>query len=329
MAKRRCGAAPRPRGGGTSSEAERIVRATLDSLSAHIALVDASGRIFLTNEAWRSFARSNGTSPSEVSEGANYLEVCDAAVGAEAEEARAFAEGLRSVLGGRLKEFAMEYPCHSPTKKRWFVARVSRFLAGGVLEGAVVAHEDVTERKLAEEAMAHLALHDPLTDLPNRRLLADRLEQALSRAERDGSAVAVLYLDLEGFKSVNDEFGHEAGDRLLVAVAGRLKGCLREADTAARLGGDEFVVVLEGVGGEGEALALSERIGRALAEPFSVWGTERTLKASIGTALNTRPHERPEELMRKADLAMYRSKKREGKDPPHPSRPPPDESAFS
>jgi diguanylate cyclase (GGDEF)-like protein len=114
-----------------------------------------------------------------------------------------------------------------------------------------------------------------------------------------------------------------------VAVAGRLKGCLREADTAARLGGDEFIVVLEGVGGEGEALALSERIDRALAEPFSVWGTERPLKASIGTALNIRPHERPEELMRKADLAMYRSKKREGKDPPHPSRPPPDESAFS
>jgi diguanylate cyclase (GGDEF)-like protein len=306
------------------------VRATLDSLSAHIALVDASGRIFLTNEAWGSFARSNGTSPSEVSEGINYLEVCEAAAGAGAEEARAFAEGLRSVLGGRLEEFAMEYPCHSPTKKRWFVARVSRFSADGVLEGAAVAHEDVTERKLAEEAMAHLALHDPLTDLPNRRLLADRLERALSRAERDGSAVAVLYVDLEGFKSVNDEFGHEAGDRLLVAVAGRLKGCLRESDTAARLGGDEFVVVLEGIGGEREALDLAERIGRALAEPFSVEGTERILKASIGTALSTRPHdERPEELMREADLAMYRSKKGEGKDPPRPSRPPADESAFS
>jgi hypothetical protein len=127
------------------SEADRIVvRATLDSLSAHISLVDASGRIFLTNEAWRSFARSNGASPSEVSEGANYLGVCDATAGAGGEEAAAFAEGLRAVLGGRLEEFAIEYPCHSPTKKRWFMARASRFLAGDVLEGAVVAHEDVT-----------------------------------------------------------------------------------------------------------------------------------------------------------------------------------------
>jgi diguanylate cyclase (GGDEF)-like protein len=293
-------------------EADRIVRATLDSLSAQIALVDASGEIFLTNEAWRSFARANGTPPREVSEGANYLDVCDAAGRAGSEEAAAFADGLRSVLGGSIEEFAMEYPCHSPTEERWFVARATRFLAGDVAEGAVVAHENITERKLAEEATAHLALHDPLTGLPNRRLLRDRLEHALSRAAREGTAVAVLYLDLEGFKAVNDTFSHEAGDRLLVAVAGRLRGCLRGSDTAARLGGDEFVVVLEGVSGGGEALALAERIARALEEPFSVGGTEAALTASMGVALSTHPHERPEELVRSADLAMYRSK-REGK----------------
>jgi diguanylate cyclase (GGDEF)-like protein len=294
-------------------EANRIVRATLDSLSAQIALVDASGEIFLTNEAWRRFAETNGTPPHEVSEGVNYLDVCDSAGRAGSGEAATFAEGLRSVLDGRLGEFAMEYPCHSPTEKRWFIARATRFLAGdGVAEGAVVAHENITERKLAEEATAHLALHDPLTDLPNRRLLGDRVEHALSRSARDGTATAVLYLDLESFKAVNDEFGHEAGDRLLVDVAGRLRGCLRDADTAARLGGDEFVVVLEGVRGEAEALALAERIVLALGEPFSVGEAERTLSASIGLALSTLPHERPEDLLRFADLAMYRSK-REGK----------------
>jgi len=294
------------------SEANRIVRATLDSLSAHIALVDASGEIFLTNEAWRRFARANGTLPHEVSEGANYLDVCDSAGRAGSEEAAAFADGLRSVLDARLEEFAMEYPCHSPTEKRWFVARATRFLAGGVAEGAVVAHEDITERKLAEEETTHRALHDPLTDLPNRLLLGDRLEHALSHAAREGTTVAVLYLDLEGFKAVNDEFGHEAGDRVLVAVAGRLRGCLREADTASRLGGDEFVVVLERVLGEGEALALAERIVGALEKPFSVGGAERILSASMGMALSTLPHEHPEDLLRFADLAMYRSK-REGK----------------
>jgi diguanylate cyclase (GGDEF)-like protein len=294
------------------SEANRIVRATLDSLSAHIALVDASGEIFLTNEAWRHFARDSGTPPHEVSEGANYLDVCDSAVRAGSEDAATFVDGLRSVLDGRVEEFAMEYPCHAPTEKRWFVARATRFLAGEVAEGAVVAHEDITERKLAEEETAHRALHDPLTDLPNRRLLGDRLEQALSRAAREGTIVAVLFLDLEGFKAVNDEFGHEAGDRLLVAVAGRLKGCLRKADTAARLGGDEFVLVLEGVSDEGEALALGERLARALEKPFSVGEAERSLSASMGMALSTLPHGRPEDLLRLADLAMYRSK-REGK----------------
>ena len=124
--------------------------------------------------------------------------------------------------------------------------------------------------------------------------------------------MAVLYLDLEGFKAVNDELGHEAGDRLLVAVAGRLRGCLRGVDTAARLGGDEFVAVLEGVSGEGEALALAERIARVLGKPYPVGGAERTLTASMGVALSAHPHrEDPEELLRSADLAMYRSK-REG-----------------
>ena len=294
------------------SEADRIVRATLDSLSAHIALVDASGKIDLTNGAWGSFARVNGTPQQQVSEGANYLDVCDSARRAGSEDAAAFADGLRSVLDGRVEEFAMEYPCHSPTEKRWFVARATRFLAGGDVQRAVVAHENVTERKLAEEATAHLALHDPLTGLPNRRLLRDRIEHALSRSAREGTAVAVLYFDLDGFKAVNDGFGHEAGDRLLMAVASRLRGCLRGSDTAARLGGDEFVVVLEGVSGGGEALALAERIARTLEEPFSVGGAEAALTASMGVALSDRPQGLPEALVRLADLAMYRSK-REGK----------------
>lgn len=293
---------------GGSDADHQIVRATLDSLSPHIALVDTSGVIFLTNEAWREFARLNGTDLHEVGEGVNYLDVCDSAARAGVEGTAAFAEGLRSVLRGRLREVSMEYPCHSPTEKRWFIARATRFLAGGI-EGAVIAHENVTERKLAEEEVAHQALHDPLTDLPNRRLLGIRLKQALSRAACEGSALAVLYLDLEAFKAVNDEFGHEAGDRLLVAFAGRLKGCLREADTAARLGGDEFVVLLERIGSEGEALAASERIARALEEPFSVGGDVRALTASIGVAISTRPHQSPEELLRLADLTMYRSRR--------------------
>ncbi|MDQ3317658.1 MAG: GGDEF domain-containing protein [Actinomycetota bacterium] len=291
------------------SEANRIVRATLDSLSAHIALVDASGEIFMTNEAWRGFAQANGTLTHEVSEGAHYLDICDAAGRAGVEEAAVFAEGLRSVLDGGLREFAMEYPCHSPTEERWFVARATRFLAGDDgLEGAVVAHEDITERKLAEEATAHLALHDPLTDLPNRRLLRDRLGQALSHAERDGSAVAVLYLDLEGFKAVNDSLGHEAGDRVLVGVAERLKRCIRPQDTAARLGGDEFTVLLEELADAGDATRIAERISQSLTSPFDLGETTASVRSSIGISLGGPDVEDPADLLRLADLAMYQAK---------------------
>lgn len=222
------------------------MRATLDSLSAHVALVDPSGRIILTNEAWRRFARVHGARLAEVCEGTDYLGVCARAAGDGAEEAAAFARGLRSVLGGVLAEFSIEYPCPTPAGDLWFVARAIRFLTGGFLEGALVAHEDVTERKLAEDEAVLLALHDPLTGLPNRRLLSDRLGHALARAARGGCAVAELYLDLDGFKAINDTLGHDAGDRLLVAFVERLKGSLRAADTAARMGGDEFVVVVEG-----------------------------------------------------------------------------------
>jgi GGDEF domain-containing protein len=294
------------------SEADQIVRATLDSLSAHIALVDASGRIDLTNEAWERFARANGTPQQEVSEGTNYLDVCDSARRAGSEEAAAFADGLRSVLDGRLREFAMEYPCHSPTEKRWFVARATRFLAGDDAEGAVVAHENVTERRLAEEATAHLALHDPLTGLPNRRLLRDRIEHALSRSAREGTAVAVLYLDLDGFKAVNDELGHEAGDRLLVAVAGRLRGCLRGRTPPPGWAGTSSWWCWRGLAARGKRSPSPRGSRGSWEEPYRVGGTEAALTASMGVALSDQPQGLSEELVRLADLAMYRSK-REGK----------------
>ncbi len=130
----------------------RELRGTLDSLSAHIAILDESGEITTTNAAWRAFAEANGADPEAVLEGANYLRVCDRAAGAAAEDAAAFAQGIRAVLSGRLEEFEMEYPCHSPTERRWFVGRVTRFSAAGPPR-AVVAHENTTARRLAEEAL--------------------------------------------------------------------------------------------------------------------------------------------------------------------------------
>ena len=132
-------------------ESEPFARSALDSLSAHIAILDESGTIVFVNETWRKFAESNGA-VGNVAEGANYLQVCESAVGEQSADAAAFAEGIRSVLSGRREEFALEYPCHSPTEQRWFVGRVTRFPANDPPR-VVVAHENITERKRAEEAL--------------------------------------------------------------------------------------------------------------------------------------------------------------------------------
>jgi diguanylate cyclase (GGDEF)-like protein/PAS domain S-box-containing protein len=167
---------------------------------------------------------------------------------------------------------------------------------------------DVTERKRLEERLEHQALHDPLTDLPNRRLFVDRLGQALRRARRRGRGVAVLFMDLNNFKNINDSFGHETGDDLLVAAAERFKGCLRPEDTLARFGGDEFVVLLEDAEGPDEPVRVAERIARELGGPFVLGGNELYVGASIGVAMGGERTEDPGVLLKDADMAMYRAK---------------------
>jgi len=166
---------------------------------------------------------------------------------------------------------------------------------------------DITERKALEGRLAHQATHDALTGLPNRALLLDRLDWALARARRDGLSCAVLFVDLDRFKDVNDTLGHDAGDRLLVTVAARLRDSLRDNDTLARLGGDEFAVLLEGTDA-GEATQAATRILAALALPLALDGHLFRLTASIGIAPGYADHARPEEVLRDADIALYRAK---------------------
>jgi len=171
----------------------------------------------------------------------------------------------------------------------------------------VAVTRDVSERKDAETRLAYQALHDTLTGLPNRALFEDRLEQALRRADRAAGGVAVLFVDLDRFKLINDSFGHAAGDRLLCDVAARLRGALRPADTIARFGGDELTVLCADVDGEAGARAVARRIARLFDEPFVVEDGEAFLQASIGIAL-AGEGARPEDLIRDADAAMYRAK---------------------
>jgi diguanylate cyclase (GGDEF)-like protein len=166
------------------------------------------------------------------------------------------------------------------------------------------------QRHDTEEALAHQALHDPLTGLPNRALLLDRLAQAAARAGREPTPLAVLFLDLDRFKVVNDGLGHRAGDELLQAVANRLLAVVRPEDTVARLGGDEFVVLCEHLMHEEQAAHLAERIAEVLRRPVTVSEREVSITASIGIVLADAGAVAPEALLRDADTAMYQAKER-------------------
>ncbi|MFZ5556595.1 MAG: diguanylate cyclase domain-containing protein [Pseudomonadota bacterium] len=406
----------------TPAESPLFARAVLDALPQQLCVLDGRGTIVAVNHAWRRFAEENGGDPARVSEGANYLTASDSSDG------RSACDGIRAVLDGRSATYYADYPCHSPTRERWFAVRVSRFAGnparavvthtditerkraeerlmlaaavfaavsqaiavtgpdnrivsvnpaftevlgyreddvagqslwflatdrhdetffeqalvalqdGGAWEGEIWARQrggalvplwltvdtvydnrgavsrrvavfaDISARKVAEERVYRLAHFDALTGLPNRVLLHDRLQQALHQAQRHRRRAAVLFLDLDGFKEVNDRHGHEAGDALLKEVASRLNASVRREDTVARLGGDEFVVLLPVVNGAEGAARAAEKVLAALQLPFRIRGAPADVGASIGIALYPDHAEDGSTLLKHADAAMYRAK---------------------
>ncbi len=194
----------------------------------------------------------------------------------------------------------------------------------------VIAHENVTQRRLAEEQLRHISLHDVLTGLPNRAMFEDRVDQALRRLKRDPSRhFAVLFIDLDRFKVINDSMGHAAGDVLLKNIAERLQACLRDTDslgrvtnlreiqlptadlnshTVARMGGDEFTLVLEGLKNPLDVVVVAERLLAAVSRPVDFCGRQMTTTASIGIVSGTVSYSNSQELLRDADAAMYRAK---------------------
>ncbi len=183
------------------------------------------------------------------------------------------------------------------------------------VDGTVIHCRDITDRMLAEKKLRdnetrlkHLAHHDTLTNLPNRMMFKDRLQQAMAKAKRSGQEVAIVFLDLDRFKKINDSLGHEIGDRLLQQVASRLKTCVRESDTVARLGGDEFVLILEDVKETGHVVGVAQKILSALTQPFSINGYQLYVTTSIGISLFPTDGEEASALMKCADIAMYRVK---------------------
>ncbi|MDD4912683.1 MAG: EAL domain-containing protein [Sideroxydans sp.] len=188
------------------------------------------------------------------------------------------------------------------------ITKVRLLNKDGSIRGLIGIATDITERKEHEKQLQHIAHYDALTGVPNRVLLADRLSQALARAKRDQGLMAVCYLDLDGFKPVNDNFGHEVGDKVLVEITRRIKEVIREDDTVARLGGDEFVVLLVGMQAPEECAGSLTRLLEAINQPIEVMGRLINVSASIGVALYPEDDHDPDTLLRHADQAMYVAK---------------------
>lgn len=189
-----------------------------------------------------------------------------------------------------------------------FEAIITNLLDNEVIDGLVINSRNVTARKEAEAQLLHWAFHDPLTNLPNRQLFMDRTAQALGRARRTTGAVAILSVDIDRFKLINDSLGHSVGDELLAAVGARLLNAAREGDTVARLSGDLFAILVEDLRDAGEALTIAERLRTMLSRPFNVGEREVVISVSLGIALSARGRHTADDLLRDADRALSRAK---------------------
>ncbi len=282
---------------------ERRVRAVLNAMSDRTVVLDRSGRITMANDAWREAAASLHAEPS-LAVGADYLAAAEAGARAGVPGARLVAVQLRELLRGHLDRFVTEYPRDRPDgTTQWFALTAEAI--GPPTTGAVLMHRDVTQQKRAEHELQRLALHDLLTGLPNRQLLLDRIEHALHRG---AGPVAVMLLDLDRFKHVNDSLGHAVGDVVLMHVADRLRAAVRSGDTVGRVGGDEFVVVCEGLTDDDEAATIAQHLLDALQPPLHVLGRELYVRASLGIETAYRHDADPATLIRNADTAMYSAK---------------------
>jgi diguanylate cyclase (GGDEF)-like protein/PAS domain S-box-containing protein len=231
------------------------------------------------------------------------------------DDARRLRHQIDESLAGDSPYFENEHRIrHGDGAWRWVLSRgLSTCDAAGIPVRITGSLSDITERRNAEERLIHDALHDTLTGLPNRTLLMDRVTQCLSHAGREPSCgCAVLYIDLDRFKLVNDSVSHAAGDRLLVELARRMERVLRPSDTLTRLGGDEFALLLEGISSTAQAVEIGTRICQVIAEPVSFERRSLSVVGSIGIAHNLDGNVAPDDLLRNADIAMYDAKARGG-----------------
>ena len=281
-------------------EAQEGFRSAFEYAPIGMALTAIDGNLFRVN---RALVQILGRGERELL-GSSAVALC------HPEDRDAFREAMTRLVQGRAASSQVDQRyLHHDGHPVWVSVSASlvRDLDGKPLY-FVSQIEDITERRASDEALAHQAIHDPLTGLPNRLLFRQRLERELAHATQRNQRIAVLFLDLDRFKDVNDSLGHSAGDRLLVAVADRLGAAMGPTDIVARFGGDEFTVLCQNVTSEETAELMAERIAQAIAVPVALVEGEVFVTASIGITLSGNDTDTPETLLRNADAAMYRAK---------------------
>lgn len=290
-------------------ESEQLLKSIMDILPVGIWIMDAQGSIASANPAGqRIWAGIHSADIDHLGEyKAWWLDSGKRIESHEWAGARAIEKGETSL------DEEIEIECFDGTHKIILNSALPICGNDGQIKGAVVINQDITDRKKAEEDIKRLAFHDPLTQLPNRRLLLDRLHQALAITTRSQRMGALLFLDLDHFKALNDSLGHHYGDLLLQQTARRLIACVREGDTVARLGGDEFIIMLEDLSDNfqeaaSQARIVGEKILAALDQPYWLTSDEYHSTSSVGITLFGDRRETVEQLLKRADLAMYQAK---------------------
>ena len=280
----------------------------VNSLDIEIAVIDQDGIIVDVNSAWIKHGTDNGIPAEFVWIGSNYLNVLSESTASGDSSAGEAAKGITDVLRGTRASFNLEYPCHSPDQKRWFMMRVSP-LRDGSADLFVITHHNITQRKLAEERAERLAMYDPLTGVANRRYFNEFLKREVQRCVRNRSPISLLIVDVDNFKGYNDEHGHPTGDRCLIAVGKALSALSRRpSDLAVRLGGDEFAVILGNTDRVG-AQNVAEAVRTSITDLGMSYGDSRNITVSVGIASMIPQTKRDDEmLVQDADKALYRAK---------------------
>ncbi len=286
---------------------DKLARGALDALAELICVIEADGTLVAVNQRWLEFAERGGIPAQSAGPGSNYFALCRRLMPDLLGTEGGLLPAIARIRDGSLDDFTVEYRCDAPGDWRMFVARARRFPEPTPAR-VVILHEDISRRVKTAQRLQFHAHHDPLTQLPNRLLLFSRLTDLLAAPERSDSLTAVLLIDLDHFKNVNDTLGHPVGDELLKLVATRLSQCVRAGDTVARLGGDEFAMIVRNLLHRSDAGLVAGKIMRALAPPFNLHDQQIFVTASIGITVSPADGHDVNHLIKSADIAMYRAK---------------------